>query len=136
MITELLADNLKPGDHPLRVTNPDWAQVEKCLREMDGLFRTQVSLIVGEATGMLICGGPNGYTCEIITPHDHRQLVNPTGSRDILVTIAGMEESEEYFVVRLSEVLRAANRYWKTCVPDESLVWELNFGRPKRSGDT
>ena len=109
--------------------SPNWEDIEKAIRRMDGNLCSLVILGIGDPTPhMGIGGGRDGKYVLYATPDNwvFYNLVDPNASPGEQVLIAGGQPAEypNRQCLGLAEVLCAAKTYSETGQLDSSLVWE------------
>jgi hypothetical protein len=111
------------------VTDPDWAEIETAIKQLDGKKFTLVTLNVGdEVPSMTIGGGANGIYVVHVTFDNSAfySLLNPSGTERKISLIVGAQrgEFEEKECVSLDMVLRVAKHFYETGQMDKNLSWD------------
>jgi len=94
-ISFMICNDLSHGGGHREVSNPTWPKIEKAIRQLDGIYHTQVSLMVREAEGMMVSGGyQNRYLCEVVSHQGSSFVVGNTKSRKKAVQLIKDEPSD------------------------------------------
>ncbi|MCM0592561.1 MAG: Imm1 family immunity protein [Gloeotrichia echinulata DEX184] len=124
MTTEKWLGNKNEGDV---IENPNWSQIEKAIRELDGESQTLITLGINEDSYMSIGGGTNQYVVTVTFDNlDFYILIDSTKSEQIQTLVVGGQRGNypANQCVDLLRCLLAARTFTESGKLDELLTWE------------
>ncbi|MFK0734049.1 MAG: Imm1 family immunity protein [Gloeotrichia echinulata DVL01] len=124
MTTEKWLGNKNEGDV---IENPNWSQIEKAIRELDGKSQTLITLGINEDSYMSIGGGTNQYVVTVTFDNlDFYILIDSTKSEQIQTLVVGGQRGNypANQCVDLLRCLLAARTFTESGKLDELLTWE------------
>jgi hypothetical protein len=124
MTTEKWIGNQNKGDS---IENPNWHQIEKAIRELDGESQTLVTLGINEDSYISIGGGANKYIVTVTFDNfDFYILLDSPKSEQIEALIVGGQKGNypANQCVDLLRCLLAARTFTESGKLDDLLTWQ------------
>ncbi len=124
--------DVRQGDgrqHGQQLQNPSWEEVEQCVRQLDGVRRTEVLISHrGDDVFLGVCGGASGrYYVGVRTADEENLAVvgHPDAQGEVVMLTGGQEvRYPSRFLVDLETAIRVAKHYFEQSTLTTDVAWE------------